>query len=268
MGKLINTLAVALTCFVIALSADLFRIAGLSLYTEQVLAGLLALALPLVFLHVPAGGGRGGRSGTVPWYDLCAAVVSFAIASYIAVRYPALSDLASRRPWDGLLAAGAIIALFLEGLRRTTGMPLVITTAAFFVLALVGGSLPGELAARSIPLDRRLVLPDRYDEYVLVGWSFGGILAYELARLLAADDVTVSRLVLIDAYLQPLQGPVLTPRARAAHAFGGNGSSLDAIDDLTVLEALLGEGATLPAKDTAPYEAIIRTYRTNIGALI
>jgi TRAP transporter 4TM/12TM fusion protein len=154
MKRLVNALAVALTCCVIALSADFFRLAGLSLYTEQFLAGLLALALPLVFLHVPAGGGRGGRNGAVPWYDLCAAAISFATASYIAVRYPALSDLVSRRPWDGLLAAGAILALFLEGLRRTSGMPLVITTAAFFVLALVGGSLPGELAARSIPLGR------------------------------------------------------------------------------------------------------------------
>lgn len=154
MGKLISTLAVALTCFVVALSADLFRLAGLSLYTEQFLAGLLALAMPLIFLHVPARGGRGGRSGRVPWYDLAAAGVSCATAAYIAVRYPALSDLASRRPWDGMLAAGTILALFLEGLRRTSGLPLVITTAAFFVLALVGGSLPGELAARSIPLDR------------------------------------------------------------------------------------------------------------------
>ena len=154
MNKLVDTLAVVLTCSVIALSADLFRMAGVSLYTEQFLAGLLALALPLVFLHVPAGGGRGGRSGAVPWYDACAAAVSFATASYIAVRYPALSDLASRRPWDGSLAAGAMLALFLEGLRRTSGMPLVITTAAFFVLALVGGALPGELAARSIPPER------------------------------------------------------------------------------------------------------------------
>jgi len=61
--NLINVLAVALTLCVIALSADLFRLAGLSLYTEQVLAGLLALAMPLIFLYVPAGGGRGGRRG-------------------------------------------------------------------------------------------------------------------------------------------------------------------------------------------------------------
>jgi amino acid adenylation domain-containing protein len=114
----------------------------------------------------------------------------------------------------------------------------------------------------------RFVRPDRYDEYLLVGWSFGGILAYELARLLAADDVTVRRLVLIDAYLQPLQGPVLSAGVRAAHPDGGNAVSLEEIDDQTLLEGLLAAGGALPAKDTAPYEAIIRTYRTNIGALL
>jgi len=154
MKKLVSILAVALTCCVIALSADLFRLAGLALYTEQYLAGLLAIAMPLLFLNVPARGGREGRSGPVPWYDALAAAVSFVTASYIAVRYAALSDLVSRRPWDGLLAASVILALFLEGLRRTLGMPLVVTTAGFFVLALVGGLLPGDLAARSIPLDR------------------------------------------------------------------------------------------------------------------
>src|SRR5258706_5973594 len=66
MKRLVEILAVALTCGAIALSADLFRVAGLSLYTEQVLAGLLAIATPLVFLHVSAGGGsRRARAGAL-----------------------------------------------------------------------------------------------------------------------------------------------------------------------------------------------------------
>lgn len=154
MPRLVNILAVALTGCVIALSADLFRYLGLSLYTEQYLAFLLAIAMPLLFLKVPAGGGRAARLDSVPWYDIVAAAVAFAAAIYVGVRFPVLSELVSRHPWDGLVAAGVILVLFLEGLRRTSGLPLVITTAAFFVLALVGGLLPGELAARSIPLDR------------------------------------------------------------------------------------------------------------------
>ena len=154
MQRLVNILAVTLTGCVIALSADLFRHVGLSLYTEQYLAFLLAIAMPLLFLRVPARGGRAARRDSVPWYDLVAAVVAFAATVYLGVRFPVLSELVSKHPPDGLVAAGVILVLFLEGLRRTSGPPLVITTAAFFVLALIGGLLPGELAARSIPIDR------------------------------------------------------------------------------------------------------------------
>jgi TRAP transporter 4TM/12TM fusion protein len=153
MNKLVNALAVALTCGAIALSADAFRMVGLSLYTEQYLAGLLAIATPLVFLHVSAGGER-GREGGVPWYDLVAAVLGLAAAAYLAIRYATLSELTSRQPWDGLLAAGVLMVLFLEGLRRTSGSALFYTTLAFIALAMFGGYLPGEFAARSIPLPR------------------------------------------------------------------------------------------------------------------
>src|SRR5437763_1432965 len=153
MGRLISVLAVVLTCAAIALSADLFRMAGLSLYTEQVLAGLLAIATPLVFLHVSAAGER-GRAGAVPWYDLVAAIAGFAASAYLAIRYASLSELTSKQPWDGLLAAGVLLVLFLEGLRRTSGAALFYTTLAFIVLAMFGGYLPGEFAARSIPLPR------------------------------------------------------------------------------------------------------------------
>src|SRR5258706_11377118 len=116
MGRVISVLSVVLTCASIALSADLFRMAGLSLYTEQVLAGLLAIATPLVFLHVSAAGER-GRAAAVPWYDLAAAIVGSVAAAYLAVRFPALSELTSRQPWDGLVAAGGLALLFLEGRR-------------------------------------------------------------------------------------------------------------------------------------------------------
>src|SRR5215216_2202558 len=154
MAKLINVIAVALACAVIAVTADLFRMAGLSLYTEQYLAGLMALAMPLLYLHVPAYGRRGARTGPAPWYDLLAAIVSFVAMVYVAIRFPALSELVSARPWERLIVAAVVIVLILEGLRRTTGMGLCLTTVFFFVLALVGGLLPGEFAAKSIPLGR------------------------------------------------------------------------------------------------------------------
>ena len=152
MKRLVDILAIVLTGGAIALSADLFRRAGLSLYTEQYLAALLAIATPLVFLHVSAGGERGRDA--VPWYDVAAAVAGLAAASYLAARYDSLSELTSKQPWDGLLAAGVLLVLFLEGLRRTSGPALFYTTLAFIALAMLGGYLPGEFAARSIPLPR------------------------------------------------------------------------------------------------------------------
>src|SRR5262244_1457409 len=168
MTRLINVMAVVLTCAVIAVTADLFRMAGLSLYTEQYLAGLMALALPLLYLQVPAHGRRGKRIGPVPWYDLVAAAVSFAAMVYVAIRFPALSELVSARPWDGLVVAAIVIVLILEGLRRTTGMGLFTTTVFFFVLAMVGGYLPGEFAAKSIPLGR-LTYYSVWDSTAVIG---------------------------------------------------------------------------------------------------
>ena len=151
--KLVNVLAVLLTCSVLAVSADLFRNIGLSLYTEQYLAGLTALAMPLLFLAVPTHGPR-RRVGPPPWYDVLAAVVSFLGMAYVVVRFPALSELVAERPWDGLVVAGVMIVLILEGLRRTVGSALLYTTVGFFVLALYAGVLPSEFAGKSIPFDR------------------------------------------------------------------------------------------------------------------
>jgi hypothetical protein len=83
MHILINTLAVALTCGVLAWAADVVRRLGFLVYTEQYIAAMVALALPLVYLAVPArkpagaagaevGEGR-RRTGGVPWYDSAAA---------------------------------------------------------------------------------------------------------------------------------------------------------------------------------------------------
>jgi TRAP transporter 4TM/12TM fusion protein len=150
---IVAVLAPALTLCVLALAADLFRRAGVSLYTEQYIALLLAIAMPVLYLHVPAGKGR-ARSGPAPWYDVLAAIVSCACACYVAFRYPGLSDQVGARPWDGLIVAGILLVLFTEGLRRTSGNTITIVAVAFFLLALVGSHLPGTLAAKSIPLGR------------------------------------------------------------------------------------------------------------------
>jgi len=155
MRRFVNMLAVALTLGAVALAADVPRRIGISLYTEQYLAILTAIAMPLLYLYVPASGARGGRGDVpVPWYDIAAAIVSCACMIYVAANFPALSELVSARPWDGLIVAGIVIVLVMEGLRRTAGPILTVVAVAFFGLALIGGLLPGELQAKSIPLSR------------------------------------------------------------------------------------------------------------------
>jgi TRAP transporter 4TM/12TM fusion protein len=154
MRNFVNGLAATLTAAVLAVAADLFRLAGINLYTEQYLAGLLALALPQVFLHVPAFGKRGARPGPVPWYDLAAAVVGCLCCIYLFVQFPDLSQQVAEHPWNGLIVAAILVVLFLEGLRRTTGVVLTIVTLGFLGFAMIGGMLPGDLAAKSIPFAR------------------------------------------------------------------------------------------------------------------
>ena len=50
--RFITTLAVGLTLVAIAWASDLFRLAGLLLYTEQFLSGIIAIAVPLVLLSI------------------------------------------------------------------------------------------------------------------------------------------------------------------------------------------------------------------------
>jgi len=164
MRTLIDVMAALLTGGVVAWAADLFRRVGLQLYTEQYIAGLCALALPLVYLSVPARrearaalddeAAARGRIGPVPWYDLAAAMAGFLACAYIAVRFPILSELVSQRPWDGMIVAGAACLLFTEGLRRTSGAAITVVAVGFFLLALTAHLLPEAIAGRQVQASR------------------------------------------------------------------------------------------------------------------
>ncbi len=144
-------LAVALTCGAIAWAADLPQKLGLLLYTEQYLCGMLAVALPLVYLTARAS--ASARADGVPWYDWSAAAAGFLAASYMALRYPVLAELLARRPLDGLAAGLVVMLLIVEGLRRTAGLVLTGIIVGFIALALVGHLIPGTLAGRPVDWD-------------------------------------------------------------------------------------------------------------------
>lgn len=148
MDGLTTVLAVCLTLTGIAWALDLYRLVGLLLFPEQLLAGILALALSLVFLSVPPK--KGASRARIPWYDVVAAVIGFSTAAFIAVRFPILAELIADRPVDGVVAGGILILLLVEGLRRTVGNVLTGMIVFFLAYALIGHWVPGVLAGRKI----------------------------------------------------------------------------------------------------------------------
>jgi TRAP transporter 4TM/12TM fusion protein len=141
-----SVLAVLLVAGSTAWAADIYRMFGFVLFTEQYVAGILAIAFLLLFLAVPA---RKGQSQAVPpWYDILAGIAGFVAAGYISVRFVELGTQMFFAPLDGLIAAIVVVVLSLEGIRRTVGWPLVIVVLVFIFYGLFGHLIPGVLRAR------------------------------------------------------------------------------------------------------------------------
>ena len=155
MNIVINALAVALTCGVLAWAGDLVRKFGILLYTEQYIASMVALALPLVYLSVPSHRGsdeehqrrRAGklvrhRSGRhrLRLRDVRGLSLSRVIGGF------------ATRPWDGVIIA--VCCSVCQALRRTSGTAITAVAVGFFVLALTGHLLPGALTGREVQIAR------------------------------------------------------------------------------------------------------------------
>lgn len=166
MNAVVSVLAIALTCGAIARTLDIDRMMGLVIYTEQYLSFMLSLALPLVYLAVPAGKG-GKRIGKVPLYDVMAALIGFLGSVYVTVRFPVLAELTTARPLDGILVGAVMLVLLVEGLRRTVGIVLPIVVMGFFCFALVGHLIPGILQGS-------YVSPEKLVYYL--AWDSSGVL--------------------------------------------------------------------------------------------
>ena len=142
-----DALAAGMVLMAVGWALSLQRQIGLDLYPQQYFAAVLACALPLAFLTLPAR--RGTERAVVPWHDLVLALVAFAAVAYIAVGYPRLVLAIFARPPDIWVPGIIAIALLMEALRRATGWALVIIIAAFLLYALFGDMLPGRLQGRA-----------------------------------------------------------------------------------------------------------------------
>ena len=141
-----NTLAALLTLVVVLWSLGLPRYLGQGFYPQQFIAVVLALALPIAYLILPAR--RGTERQTVPWYDAICALLGLLAAGYIAVRYPEIVNRIFFRPPEAYIPGVIIVLLVLEALRRATGWALVIIVVAFILYGLFGDMAPGRLSGR------------------------------------------------------------------------------------------------------------------------
>ncbi len=147
---LATVLAALLPLGTMAWALDLPRRVGLLVYPETFGGVILAIAVALVYLIVPAGKSR--RRSYTPWYDAILAAVGFAACLYLAVNFPRLSITAIKTP-EGLAIAAILIPLFLEGARRTAGLPISVVVAGFMVLGLFAHLLPAPLTGRNVSVE-------------------------------------------------------------------------------------------------------------------
>jgi TRAP transporter 4TM/12TM fusion protein len=127
---------------------DLYRQAGLNLYTEQMLLAVLGLAIGICFVVT---------SRKRHWLNFLAGLAGLALCLVLAWRYPQLSTELTSRPLDGILMSAALAVLVLEGTRRMAGFSLVGFTLGGVAYAMAGHHLPGVFAARPVDFTRLLV---------------------------------------------------------------------------------------------------------------
>lgn len=141
----------AILCFgSLAWAADLYRDVGIVILTEQYLAAMLGIALALVYLYYPAQ--RGSQRDSVPWYDLALSFTGIFCGFYVSYHYQDLVDRLFDAPWDAVILSTVLVALCIEGLRRTVGYALVIIVLFFMAFALIGHKIPGALETREVDL--------------------------------------------------------------------------------------------------------------------
>jgi TRAP transporter 4TM/12TM fusion protein len=125
------------------------RALGLGLYTEQLLAICLGLALAMAFI------GDGRRRPA--WYDWIAGLSSLALCVYMALRYEALTYELALLPTEGVAGSAILVLVVLEATRRTSGGTLVAIILVLIGYVFVGPYLPGDFATRRVSPERLLV---------------------------------------------------------------------------------------------------------------
>jgi thioesterase domain-containing protein len=126
--------------------------------------------------------------------------------------------------------------------------------------------LPGNIAAESTLTRiedmsahcKEQLVNGESTEWSLMGWSFGGVLAYEMARQMIAAGVPIRRLILVDAFLPPVM-----PASGEGPHYADVPGTFEALLNIHGMSATdIQQGAVITDR-----ESMLEIYRANVAAL-
>ena len=251
-----------LTLASFAFALQFYRTIGLRIYNEQFLAGMVALALALVFMTQPLR--LGVPRPRIPWYDWALAALSLAIGIHLILRYPALSEDMTARPLDGVLVAFVVVAIIMEALRRTVGMALTIIVFVFLVYAPLGQYVSGSLAGLPVKVPQlayyliwdpgsMLGLPVLVAATIVIAFVFFGALLFASGGSAFFTDIAL-------AMMGRYRGGSAKIAVTASCMFGMiSGSAVSNVASVGVLTIPLMRRGGYPAHVAAAIEAVAST---------
>ena len=134
---------------------NIFLYFDISLWIQQYLAVLLALALALAPLLVPAT--KTSPKDQLTWYDAVLSAAGLVVGFYLAIFYPKLQATAGVITVERVILGTIAILLILEGCRRMLGWLIVIIIVSFMLYPHFADFFPGPLHGRAVPWERLAV---------------------------------------------------------------------------------------------------------------
>jgi len=206
-GTLIRAITVLFPIYLLLYISGVFNYTNIFIYPVSHRALTLMFVLVMTYLWFPAS--KGSPRDRLPWYDAIAIVLSIAVNLYIVLFSEKLTERLYVPPTILEQAFTLIIvALILEGVRRTTGLTLTIIGLLFFIYPFMAGYLPAFLHSRSQGLPRVAemvyvfphgiygTLLDMFAVLVVAFLQFGSF----VQRSGAGDFLTSSALALMGRY--------------------------------------------------------------------
>lgn len=260
--RLVPYIGAAITVVAAAFAVDLHLKLGLYLFSEQGLAFILAMSLAIIFLAVPAR--RGAARVRVPWFDVMFAVLGFASATWLAIRYPVLAQQFFYRPAETFAVSVIVIPLTIEALRRTAGWSLVTLLILFILYALFGDLVPGTLQGR--PMEFTKLIPYLgIDKVALFGLSMYiccivVVMYIFMGQLLIRTGGSEWFTQLAAALMGRTRGGSAKIAVVASAMFGSiSGNAVSNVASTGVLTIPLMRQAGFPRKVAGAFEAIAST---------